>query len=1058
MESNAECAIAGSVDTFDLPIKATSNRYHLSPCAREYMSECETSVKCCRFCHLVLSSSATAAHPDEPNSRWSSITASDISPRKPRLQESADNDDGVSSNGDMCASSQVDNEKNCMSSGRMGCSLDGNPSSGINGTKMLSCCHTSKSINRFETKEQQYRFALEWLGRTMKHLNNLENLGYGQVFRQTQLHHLRYMETSADNNSGDVQTVAKVLHGWIKFDSEFRRIYNVICKTYHRLLRNEVYMNLLRTNSLHMLETGELGSNATHVTDSLPPKDSIRQSELYGKLVSIWYTKLSELRCRNIREFRQYVLDAVSDLIDQSAPRAWVFVQDIEPISLLLNDVNLDNSSSKTVATAAASFGLSDADSSSCDGDARDAALHSVDSHITNAANSRDEPPVLSYSTGDVIEYVLETADAAAEYCEDEEIDDYEAIYEEAVQIMNQYCEKRGISEEGSLEYVNRVSDLSNRLLPRFLNVTEKMPVYNDSFHDCFLGYIRHPSSEGSFMLNSGSCGAFDHVARASDADRTSKGSSPSFIRRPSDLKLGVRAEGGYDPEMSRWFSRNRFVSLLYRTNLTVIDAVRLTPLDSSAPRKLVVFTRGDLKDLFLNGGGTHATENIDLSSIIRSESLDTVLDESSCDSEFQPTRHSRNGSRNLMRALLNEDLAADEIDNVVSRWFPTLVWNGPAVKGDATEEAEDYTCISDGWYPSAAITPLTGDIATLQRDTWLSRLRLFNSFTSRHLHRLHGERTGVEPRIKYDSGGYASLHDFRPLRAMCDFANHIPIRYTIKSQSHQGDGPNGWIQSLFGVEPYDSKIACDAIKTNEGDQYTFPLDGMHCGINAVVVPIHRRAAEHSDSYRMISDICDCLTDYIYPPLYDQHAFMCQGLGSSENSSATCSTHSSGRDIEYMATDAEDFASRPIDTCCIGKVFVSRHSSLCIEPLCNPESTERILAQIEHMRNVMDGIDCILRLCEKWKVVTLSLPATLRCCSPANAMTEREPPNSNGGTTTTMPIGTYMRCLATATHLSTSLCRGTFPVAVNMIFPDEVCDTDIERNLASIFTNRVGAF
>ncbi|GIX64611.1 excinuclease ABC subunit UvrB [Babesia caballi] len=1103
-------------------------QYRISPKARHWLRAVEASNPRCSCCAFL---GAAVSEPDAKQSTSEQREPSAVPAAKPRMHDWVD----------VCSTRATTSPP----LGAVRLAPSGRHTNGMSGTRndqdashtpnanrgndpcMLPNSRSSRSSSSQAVTEQSYDCALRWLTQTQEHLHALERLQLGQAFRRQQLRHLLSIspDGAADSVGGGVATtqspdkglrssVEWLLNQWILFDTRFRSTYSNICRAYRRLVKMEVQLNLLRTNSLQMLENdAETGSQLTDTPGSV--FDTAQDSERYGKLVSIWSSKLVALRDRNLREFRQYVVTAVEKLRAMPAPCAAVLVEEVEPEPSLVVSTGENHDPPQTTYNAVASFEL---DPDELGYGSRD--FYDSTGETQLAADQRCDTPINStrtVSVEGVVEYTLDAADEGAECYEDECPDDYAELFAQAVDVVTDYCQRRGINEESSLEYVSRVSDLSSRLLPRIIKAAGSIPVYDSDFLDASVHCLPDSATDAGFHASASLPSDTERSStlpyrRDSYAAQSTYRSSPSIARSNSSTWSLLSARSA-DPEaaLPSWALRNPYVTVLRRTNLTVTDALRCFSSTSSRYRKLVCFSTGGMKDLFLNKPGAGATESVDVGSLLTAGHRDTFLGGGTYNADFKPITSLRCGPQTVLRALLTEDLASDEIDKIVHAWFPPLTWSHSS---DDLRHAShmDREPLEVATKLDEDATALAGDADVLHCAVWRQRLAEFHSVTGRQLSRLLRDRHTVEPRVKYDSGGHASAWDFLPLRATCDFRNHIPIRYTMRQQAPQGGNHYNWVQSLFGNESEENCRPDFDLSPLETQANSLPLASTGV-VNAVVVPIHRGPIELSEAYRTIGEMCDCVTDYRFPPLYEQHRFtftdagndpagpaaaasgqdaaaadpselvggyVCDYQGCVKNvGDGSGNTHRETRlDQDHPGPDHLCHGDIPIDTGRLGSVFVSRHSNLCLgsqwssrlewwdrvsvslvfylvccdgadaahEPTGDPENPESVIQQLSRMRAVLDGLDRILRLCVRWKVGTLTLPAALRCCFPVDS-------GDAAGC-----ADAHMRCLATATHLTASLCRRAYPYAVNLVFPEVLRGSGVEKAASAAFTSRLNTF
>ncbi|GBE61700.1 microfibrillar-associated 1-like protein [Babesia ovata] len=1127
-------------------------RCRISPIAHEWLRRIEDPVCKCRCCALTVDTASSNSDGNLP--RTEDATTSNQS-TKPRMHDWVDVC-GIGtivssrhSGGDAKAGDGIPSTSTSMVNryGALGKAVAGKVADGP-GTP---CTSTPGAVSLLPGEaDASYHCALRWLGSTLAHLDALERLSFGQEFRCRQLYLLSNMgvgkagddakvvgDTGGQNSPNNIHSsIATLLRQWIAFDNNFRQVYGDICRAYNRLVRMEVQLNLLRTNSLLMLEEDSEHLSASRQS-MVAHNDYAVDSERYGKLVSIWSSKLVALRDRNLSEFRHYVVSAVADLQSLPVPRALVFVEECESErSLVMSSGEDTNAQQQATSKDSASFKAGGTSGSHTD------FSNGTYGSTSKGFSSGDHGGLSPYgsfrttSVDGVLECTLDVADEDAECFEDECPADYTELFAEAVDVVTDYCQSRGISEESSLDYVSRVSDLSNRLLPRVVRAAASTPIHSDDYLDASVHCLRDPpatcDTQGASASIDSSTGAAVRLVKR-DAGNSRHHHQASTARIASDISsvnsLSSRsARSSYDDGLPAWASKNRYVAMLLRTNLTVVDALRCLPTAAGGCRKLVCFTNGSLRDLFLNQPG--AKESVDLRSLLASHADGTFMGDHGLRDDVKATAKLRSGPETVLRALLTEDLASDEIDKIIHTWFPTLSYS-PYRSVPESGGGINWRSIRD------ALAPLDNDDASddrgdadyLHSAVWRHRLSTFNALTGLHVSRLLTDRTLVEPRVKYDSGGYAATWDFLPLRSTCDFRNHIPIKYTMRSDNNHGGNNYGWMQSLFGGDGAAAAVADGGLHPNVSSRSGSAADMLPIActgnpVNAVVIPIHRGPIELSDAYRTMGEMCDCLTDYVFPPLYEQHRFACvdmkygsQPRGAERHGHCDGSPRDDDGDMDCVGMCCElgakgcvDMGSRScqdakcricrvgnhrgasercskadtadkskashghccssaataeIDTSRLGNVFVSRHSNLCLgsqwsshldrgsvslvfyivccegadatsQPLLDPGSHESILNQAERMRPVLSGLDRILNLCTRWKVATLSLPAALSCCF-----------RVDGGScgTDSGASEAYIRCLATATHLTAGMCRRAYPVAVNLVFPEALRGSGVEK-------------
>ncbi|CDR95077.1 hypothetical protein, conserved [Babesia bigemina] len=1136
-------------------------RCRLSPLAHEWLRRIEDPVCKCRCCALTVEVAGANADGAVPRSEGATTASQSTKPRMHDWVDVCGIGTTVSprhSGGDAKPADAVPPISPSMVN-RYGVSGQVAAATVADGSG-ASCPSPPDAVGLLPGEaDASYHCALRWLGRTLAHLDALERLSFGQEFRRRQLHLLLSMD--ADQGCGGAKAVgdasggnggrdphaavATLLRQWIAFDDNFRRVYADVCRAYNRLVRMEVQLNLLRTNSLLMLEEDSC-ARSTPRQGMVTHSDFAVDSERYGKLVSIWSSKLVALRDRNLSEFRHYVVSAVADLSTLPVPRALVFVEECEAERSLVMSSGEEpgeqqqrtSKDSAPLRAGATYVGETDAVSGS----------QGATNRGSPSGDQAELSPFGSFRTTSVdgvLECTLDVADEDAECYEDECPADYTELFAEAVDVVTDYCQSRGISEESSLDYVSRVSDLSNRLLPRVVRASASTPIHSDDYLDATVHCLRDPPAVGetqgaSASIDSSAGAAVRLVKRDAGRDRYHQTSTARVTSDVSSVNSvpSRSARSSFGDGLPAWASKNRYVAMLLRTNLTVVDALRCLPTAPGGRRKLVCFSNGSLRDLFLNQPG--ATESVDLGSLLASHADGTFMGDPGLREDVKPTAQLRSGPEAVLRALLTEDLASDEIDKIIHTWFPTLSYS-PSRSVPECAAVFNWRSIRDVLAPADDEEPdKRGDADYLHSAVWRHRLSAFNALTGLHLSRLLADRALVEPRVRYDSGGYADSWDFLPLRSTCDFRNHIPIKYTMRSSSGHGGSSYGWVQSLFGG---------DGVAAAGPDRGPHPKVSPHSGapadvlpiacastpVNAVVIPIHCGPIELSDAYRTMGEICDCLTDYVFPPLYEQHRFACVDVkygarvrSAKRHGKCDASPRGDGGDVDRVgaccelgATGCVDMGgnncqdarcrvcrvgcrqagpaplskkepadkskashgpccggSAEIDTTRLGNVFVSRHSNLCLgsqwsshldrgsvslvfyivccegadaasHPLLDPGSHESILRQSERMRPVLSGLDRILSLCARWKVATLSLPAALSCCFRADG--------GSGGADSGASEA-YMRCLATATHLTAGMCRRAYPVAVNLVFPEALRASGVEKAASTIFSSRMGTF
>ncbi|EDO06196.1 hypothetical protein BBOV_II002400 [Babesia bovis T2Bo] len=898
----------------------------------------------------------------------------------------------------------------------------------------------------------KYLKELRWLCRMVDYLDALERRGFGKESWITQLKKLSAIYSQRLQNTPESYLYTQIqdaLYNWIEFEKQCRHAYANVTATYNKLIRMEIHLNLLRTNSLMMLTN----SDTENITDS----------ERYGKLVSIWSTKLAALRDRNITEFSQYVINIVAPLKIMDVPRAVCFLQPRRNETSHVNMKEEGDINKRCNASASFNLGSDETPLSECN---PIPSTDNIDMPQTTPTNQ---------SVYSVPEYTLDAEDVTAECYEYECPGDYTDIYNETMQLVETYCQNRGINEEMPSEYVNRVTTLTARLLPHIMKDSVGLPIHSNAYLDASV----HP-------LNANAPGNKTKPQKSCVNINTSKANIKGYNINSHKNVSGSTMESQQMPILPTWAHDNPFVNLLKKTNVKVVNALRCLPGTNQRYRKLICLSQGNLKDLFKSSDGT--VETVDVSTLLATND----------DSNIKAISPSVSGPQTVLMALLTEDLASYEIDKIVRSWFPPLKQCTDNIQTDEPNDKELNQ------------RKQIQEFDKFQTEIWRDRLAIFEKMNTKFISKLLHERVSLEPKYQYESSGYAAPLDFVPLRVNVDFRNYAPIKYTLKSQA---DIHYGWMQSLFDNEFVATKLQHEDI-TTETTPHTHSLRNIVNGYipNAVLVPLHSGSIEFSKDYRTITEICDCVTDYVYPPLYEQHKLweiqaprnpydICQTVNKNSNNEGnnktngysvfdnidpgtTCDNRVSYTGSEHCGKELDNIDTKGYNSAPMGSVFISRHSNFCIgsqwstrdtqwekenvplvfyllccdgkEPTIQPskiesENPEYILQYLENMKYVLKGLEKIFELCNIWKVESLTIPATLSCCTQMETAQSTEIEETYNG-------HLYMRCLATVTHLASEVCKNKYPTAINLLFPEALKNNGIDTAVSSIINTRLGTF
>ncbi|XP_953026.1 uncharacterized protein TA08025 [Theileria annulata] len=934
--------------------------------------------------------------------------------------------------------------------------------------------------------------SLEWFVSVLDELNRFESLGFGLPFLYNNLK--TYSEALEQNEiaeNSEVLNQISHLKRWIDFINIFRDANSSIYTTYLLLERMEMKLNYIKCKSIKVLHLKLSNTHKSSASSSSVTSKVAQQSNLFSPLNSpfehfeytptntpsstttisdrsdidllheIWDTKLCKMRIIVFNKFRRYIIRII-DQLKNLYPRN-NYYQLIHYILYTKNKQTLEKSS---VAT----------------GDVMDKS--------GSADNNMD------YVKGESVNSELEPEPG-------EDILDY----------LKRYYSSKNMNEENAESYVRRIMDLTNRLIPKFVKVIKRLPVYYEAYLNAL---VCNNIQDGMFQLISSS---------TTDSNSANLNNQINYKDKDS-YREGRDSSREESTDYKCWFYKINLIMVLSRTNLELIDMVRCSFGDS---RKLVVFTQGTLKDLFTSPTHNYSNDMYMFKESIRDK--DTLIKN---DREDKTQKEDEEILNTIYYSYNNlNQVVSEEIDKFILFQLPSFSWYPKLVKYQlplSSAQTFNYpTSCDDLGLGADLITSLSTEseyveYLTLEEKVWVNRLNMFNRVNERNIRNFLLKRNNNTPQvIKYDSSGLLNTQTV-PFNVLLDYTNYIPIKYiyspeddvdketelqrTGTTSNHingrvdrqnkkDKDEENDWLIRLFNNN--NNKIMKSNCIDIEIERDLFP--GFYLfnnfKLNCLILPIHENTFQTHETFINFSKLVNNKVDLIYPSYSNQISkIIFNTVPIHAKSGSTVMDELDMNKEKNVEVDGFNGSFRGK----FGDFFTTQHTNLVIgtrermtvnlvfhlvccdttinddiNPIEYAEDTEVILKHMQKIQPILNGISSILSLCNQFSVHTVHIPASLKCCYKVNQcnshviQSDFQYQPSNFGSFASQNFNTkdsvfecnsdYVRCLAVVSHIASLLNKNKYSIKnFNFIFPNHLKHTLLPKTAANILSSRVDTF
>eukprot|EP00375_Theileria_parva_P001323 XP_763994.1 hypothetical protein [Theileria parva strain Muguga] len=947
-------------------------------------------------------------------------------------------------------------------------------------------CTLGQSQDEGEEFEDDYEYveeefddffwgSLEWFVSVLDELNRFESL---DSLEQNEL-----LEDS------EVLNQISNLKKWIDFINIFRDANSSIYTTYLLLDRMEMKLNYIKYKSIKILHLKLSNTHKSSGSNSSISSKVMQPSNVFSPLNSpfdhfdytpintpssttttfsdrsdidflceMWDTKLCKMRIIVYNKFRRYIIGIIKQL------------KHLYPTNNYYNLVHfiLYNSSKQSLEKS-------------------DLATGEVTDKTSSACNDVD------FVKGDSVSSQLEPEPG-------EDILDY----------LKRYYASKNMSEEKAESYVRRIIDLTNRLIPKFVKIIKKLPVYYEAYLNAL---VCNNIQDGMFQLISSS---------------TTDSSAANLNYKEKDSYREGRDSSREDSsDYKWWFYKLNLVMVLGRTNLELIDMVRCSFGES---RKLVVFTQGTLKELFNSTTHNYSSDMYmfkdplrDKDTLIKSDREDKNQKE---DEEILNTIYY---SYNNLNQVLSE-----EIDKFILLQLPSFTWYPKLIKHQlplSSSQTFNYpTNCDDLGLGTDLLTSRSTEseyveYLTLEEKVWVNRLNMFNRVNERNIRNFLLKRNNNIPQtIRYDSSGLINTQTV-PFNVLLDYNNYIPIKYIYSpeddgdkenelqrtgsmSSNHingradrnnrkDKDEENDWLIRLFNNN--NNKIMKSNCIDIEIERDLFP--GFYLfnnfKLNCLILPIHENTFQSHETFINFSKLVNNKVELIYPSYSKQISKIIFNMNRNHMKSGSMVMDefnmNNGNTSEF-GSFMKGFRGK------LGDFFTTQHTNLvigtrdkmtvnlvfhlvCCDTTINDditaieyaEDTEVILKHMNKIQPILNGLSSILSLCNQFSVHTLHMPASLKCCYKVNQcnshviQSDFQCQPSSFGSYSSANFNTkesvfgcnndYVRCLAVVSHLASLLNKNKYSIKnFNLIFPNHLKHTLLPKTAANILTSRVNTF
>ncbi|UKK02627.2 hypothetical protein MACK_002721 [Theileria orientalis] len=645
--------------------------------------------------------------------------------------------------------------------------------------------------------------SLEWFVNVLEELNQFQTLGFGVTFLMSKLkvlvERVSGNETQKVSQNEEYSDKIEDIRRWIDFINVFRDANNSIYTTYTLLEIMEMKLAHIKYKLIKMLHlkqsnkskliTPTMGisspqsSSLDHVenTPINTPSSTATISSDKGDndvLCEIWDEHLKKMQLLVFNKFRHYLINVIEQL--KSLYPNYNYYQMIQLIV------------------------YSDLKSQVLKRD--DASNNNVDDELDNLYNRINNVNVVD--NGD-----------------EGKKNDINGVFkdtEEILEYLEQYYSSRNMNEEKADSYVKRILDLNRRLIPKFVKINSKLPIYYE-------GYLN------ALVCNNIQDGVFQLISSNEHNNYKEKDSY-------SEERL----------EYKSWIHKINVVKLLSKTNLEVVDVVRCS---FNGERKLVVFTQGAMKDLFSSsGGGIGGSSYKDYKETYKELYKDSIIIKN--DKELGLDRDDEISSSIYFCSDNLNEVASREIEKVMISMLPNFNWYPKLIKyqhnyqsrqSDHNYKTEcEFENIDEELREGAGMEYI--EYMSLEEKIWSKRLNMFNSINERNIRNmLLGRNNNVVKRVEYESTNLL-VNNKVPFKVLLDYNNYIPIKYTYnepENKKEELEKRNG--RSISGSNT-DNKSSHEVGNSNSNGNPNSGLSNVNnTGINNASIN-HRNNAQNSNS------------------------------------------------------------------------------------------------------------------------------------------------------------------------------------------------------------------
>ncbi|BAM42178.1 conserved hypothetical protein [Theileria orientalis strain Shintoku] len=910
--------------------------------------------------------------------------------------------------------------------------------------------------------------SLEWFVNVLEELNQFQSLGFGVTFLMSKLKVL--VEKVKENESPKVSQNLEYsknmenIRRWIDFINVFRDANNSIYTTYTLLEIMEMKLAHIKCKLIRMLQLKQsnkwklMGASMGMSSPRSSSQDHVENTPINtpsstttvssdkgddGILCEIWDEQLKKMQLLVFNKFRHYLINVIEQL-RQLYPSCnyYQMIQFIVYSDLKVQVIGGD-----------------------------DAGNTNGDSDVSNFNDGNDD------IKNDINEVYKDT--------------------EEILKNLEKYYSSRNMNEEKVESYVKRIVDLNRRLIPKFVKINSKLPIYYE-------GYLN------ALVCNNIQDGVFQLISS----------------NEQGNYKEGHKEKENYSEEgleYKSWMQKISVVKLLSKTNLEVVDVVRCS---FNGERKLVVFTQGSMRDLFSTSGSMGGSSYKDYKETYKELYRDSIIIKNDKEQGAE-------GDDEISSSIyfctdnLNE-VANREIEKVMISMLPNFNWYPKFMKYQHNYQSRqtDHNYRTEYEFENIDEEVREGagtdyiEYKSLEEKIWSNRLNMFNSVNERNIRNmLLGRNNNLAKRVEYESTNLL-VNNKVPFKVLLDYNNYIPIKYTYnepdssKEECEKGNGrsnssgtsgtsgdsdnkknnaddDNDWIIRLFNSNTNKIfKSRCIDIEV-ESDLFPGFYLFNNYKLNCFILPIHEKRFQTQETFQNFSKMVQNKIDLIYPPYLQQ----VNKIMSDSSNGNSCNSGNSSKDElggkftgnygDFFTTYHTNLIVGSKDKMIINLVF---HLVCCdtsmdddVNPIEYAEDTEVILNHVKKMEPVFNGLSRILATCSRRNIQTIHLPASLKCCYKVNQYNssaiqgdfQAHATSRGSHLNTQLSLGTgagskegvlecnhdYVRCLAVVSHLASLLNKNKCAVNnINLIFPQHLKRTLLPKTAANIFTTRVNMF